>query len=335
MQEVEAWKPKLVDESWRISRISTQSQASQVAQWWGIHLQGRRHKFNPGPGRSPGEGNGNPLQYSSPENSTDRGTWQATVHGGHRVGHDLLTKQQVLSLKVSFHKIVTSWFKRDKYLIIQMNKIFISHIFGLHLQFWLPTPQIFGISWAIRAVGWCLVFRQLLKTLWGKWLLDPTQEWASVARKTNHDIRGLELQYHPCLSGRGLQVEWITNGQWFNQSCLRKPPRNPTGEGLGSFWAGEHGKMCESGGTPYHTSCCISHLVVGSYPLIPFCSLVSKQVFLSSMSHSKNLIKPKEGSWEPLICSQLVRAQVKITWACDWHLRWRPVLWDEPDSISN
>ena len=34
----------------------------------------------PGSGRSPGEGNGNPLQCSYLENSTDRGTWQATVH---------------------------------------------------------------------------------------------------------------------------------------------------------------------------------------------------------------------------------------------------------------
>ena len=30
-------------------------------------------------GRSPGEGNGNPLQYSCMENPKDRGTWQATV----------------------------------------------------------------------------------------------------------------------------------------------------------------------------------------------------------------------------------------------------------------
>ena len=30
---------------------------------------------------SPGEGNDNPLQYSSMENSTDRGVWWATVHG--------------------------------------------------------------------------------------------------------------------------------------------------------------------------------------------------------------------------------------------------------------
>ena len=35
----------------------------------------------PGSGRSPGEGNGNPLQYSCLENSMDRGTWWATVHG--------------------------------------------------------------------------------------------------------------------------------------------------------------------------------------------------------------------------------------------------------------
>ena len=31
--------------------------------------------------RSPGVGNGNPLQYSCLENSMDRGTWRATAHG--------------------------------------------------------------------------------------------------------------------------------------------------------------------------------------------------------------------------------------------------------------
>ena len=35
----------------------------------------------PGSGRAPGEGNGNPLQYSSLKNSMDRGTWWATVYG--------------------------------------------------------------------------------------------------------------------------------------------------------------------------------------------------------------------------------------------------------------
>ena len=35
----------------------------------------------PGSGRSPGEGNGNPLQYPCLENPMDRGAWWATVHG--------------------------------------------------------------------------------------------------------------------------------------------------------------------------------------------------------------------------------------------------------------
>ena len=35
----------------------------------------------PGSGGSPGEGNGNSLQYSCPGNPTDRGAWWATVHG--------------------------------------------------------------------------------------------------------------------------------------------------------------------------------------------------------------------------------------------------------------
>ena len=35
----------------------------------------------PGSGRSPGEGNGTPLQYSCLENSVGRGAWRATVHG--------------------------------------------------------------------------------------------------------------------------------------------------------------------------------------------------------------------------------------------------------------
>ena len=46
----------------------------------------------PGLGRSPGEGNGNPLQYSCLGNLMDRGAWQAMVHGSQRVGHNLATK---------------------------------------------------------------------------------------------------------------------------------------------------------------------------------------------------------------------------------------------------
>ena len=43
----------------------------------------------PGLGRSPGEGNGYPLQYSCLENPKDGGAWQATVIGFQRVGYDI------------------------------------------------------------------------------------------------------------------------------------------------------------------------------------------------------------------------------------------------------
>ena len=51
----------------------------------------------PGLGRSPGEGNGNPLQYPCLENPMDRGAWWATVLGVARVGHDWTTKPTYLS----------------------------------------------------------------------------------------------------------------------------------------------------------------------------------------------------------------------------------------------
>ena len=49
----------------------------------------------PGSGRSPGERNGNPLQYSFLGNSMDRGTWQASVHEfTTESGRNLEPKQQ-------------------------------------------------------------------------------------------------------------------------------------------------------------------------------------------------------------------------------------------------
>ena len=51
----------------------------------------------PGSGRSPGEGNGCPLQYSCLGKPMDRGTWRATFMGSQRAGHDLVTKRQQFS----------------------------------------------------------------------------------------------------------------------------------------------------------------------------------------------------------------------------------------------
>ena len=53
----------------------------------------------PRSGRSSGEGNGNPLQYSCLGNLTDREAWWVTVHEVTKtVRHDLATKQQILNI---------------------------------------------------------------------------------------------------------------------------------------------------------------------------------------------------------------------------------------------
>ena len=60
--------------------------------WW---LSGKEPTWDagdvgwiPGLGRSPGEGQGNPLQYSCLGNPTDRGAWQLQFVASQRVGHD-------------------------------------------------------------------------------------------------------------------------------------------------------------------------------------------------------------------------------------------------------
>ena len=50
--------------------------------------QHRRHRFDPWVGKTPGERNGNPLQYSCLENPMDRGDWWLQSTGSQRVRHD-------------------------------------------------------------------------------------------------------------------------------------------------------------------------------------------------------------------------------------------------------
>ena len=65
----------------------------------------------PGSGRSPGEGNGIPLQYSCLENPMDRGAWKTTVCGVTRVGHDLVTK-----LLINYYATCTKFVKAKIYI---------------------------------------------------------------------------------------------------------------------------------------------------------------------------------------------------------------------------
>ena len=59
----------------------------------------------PGSGRSPGEGNGDPLQYSCLGNPMDRGARQAMVHGGHKDSD--ITKSEHTRTHTSYMHIST------------------------------------------------------------------------------------------------------------------------------------------------------------------------------------------------------------------------------------
>ena len=89
----------------------------------------------PGLGRSPGEGNGNPLQYSCLENPMDGGAWLATVHG-------VAKSQTQLS---DFTITITNNQNLRKYIIYNSNKNTVS---GINLTkcktFILKTNFIIG-----------------------------------------------------------------------------------------------------------------------------------------------------------------------------------------------
>ena len=74
----------------------------------------------PGLGRSSGEGNDNPLQYSCLENPMDRGAWQAAVHAVARVGQDLVTKPPLNQALLSRF---VSCLKRGTFMYLGMNQL--------------------------------------------------------------------------------------------------------------------------------------------------------------------------------------------------------------------
>ena len=68
----------------------------------------------PGWGRSSGEGNGSPLQYSCLENPMDRGAQQATIHEVTRVRHDLATKPPTPVSIAALFTIAKTWNQSEK-----------------------------------------------------------------------------------------------------------------------------------------------------------------------------------------------------------------------------
>ena len=92
-------------------------------------------------GRSPGVGNGNPLQYSCLENPMDRGTWWATVHG--------VTKSQ-------------TWLKRLGVHALQSQACTLPLLTFCFFCAWLSFLNCFGFSHQIQ----CALFEGFLVTIW-------------------------------------------------------------------------------------------------------------------------------------------------------------------------
>ena len=80
----------------------------------------------PGLGRSPGEGNGKPLQYPCLENPMDRGPWQATVHGVTKSRTQLSDFPCSLAIYLKMQRSIGNKFamkqEKKKNLSLKMNK---------------------------------------------------------------------------------------------------------------------------------------------------------------------------------------------------------------------
>ena len=96
----------------------------------------------PGSGRSPGDGNGNPLQYSCLENSVDRRAWQVTVHAVTQ-NQTWLTNTfsfiliQLIHIWILYWRIATSFFFLSRIL----SSLFFPFIF---ISWWLIMFQDFS-----------------------------------------------------------------------------------------------------------------------------------------------------------------------------------------------
>ena len=90
----------------------------------------------PGSGRTPGVGQGNPLQYSCLQNSTDKGAWSGTIHR--------VSKSQILK----WHSIHThTW-----------NKSNVVVVYSLHCLIWLANILL-RIFWIyVHEKYWSIIF---------------------------------------------------------------------------------------------------------------------------------------------------------------------------------
>ena len=98
------------------------------ASWWLSDKESACNAGDPGSipesGRSPGEGNGNPLQYSFLENSMERGAWWATVHEVTKMDMARLgfTDTPTVGIRKKFNLTETSLFYENQSKVLKKSK---------------------------------------------------------------------------------------------------------------------------------------------------------------------------------------------------------------------
>ena len=97
--------------------------------------QCRRCRSIPGLGRSPGEGNDNPLQYSCLENPMDRGAWWAIIHG------DTKSQTRLSSSRTAMHNVEVTIVT-----IFQSAVSGVEYIYSLVQLFPPPISRLFSYS---------------------------------------------------------------------------------------------------------------------------------------------------------------------------------------------
>ena len=158
----------------------------------------------PGSGRSPGEGNGNPLQYSCLQNSMDRGAWWAIVH--------VVTKESGMPKQLNKNKVGVS-------LHIVFLKVYIDFYFLISC---IPD-KIFAVISSLKFIELTFPYKH--------WRIDAFELWCWrillrlpwTARRSNQFILN-EISPEYSLEGLMLKLKFQYFGQLMWRADIWKDP---------------------------------------------------------------------------------------------------------------
>ena len=162
----------------------------------------------PGSGRFPGDGNGNPLQYSCLENPMDGGAWRAAVHRSQRDRHDWVTSLSLTNFTGRFQRKISSVPKYSSFhyslQFVVVQSLTCVWIFVIPLTVAHQASLSSTISWSLlrfmfiesMIVSNCLIFCHPLLLLPSTFCSISLFQWVGSLHQM---AKLLELQYQSFL----------------------------------------------------------------------------------------------------------------------------------------